>query len=522
VTEDEQSGRGLTGAAFVLALVALAAAAGSTFGREFLPDPLAEGLDADGLRISLAALAVVLLLVAFERGRRLRRLSSVVLLERHRAAALDRRLHEVNSLAEASRWLSGPLDEEEMLDAVVRSACDQFACARAALLLADPDRPILRTRATMGFGDGKGPPDVPLGNGFVGQVAEAQEPARSADGRWAAVPLVAGGELIGVLWVEREELSEDDLRILVLFAELAAQAIANARVLTHERLSVSRLAELDRLKSDFVAMITHELKTPLTSLLGYGTILRKRADTLPREQREEFFAIMARQGERILRLIDELLQSSRIESAERLPREHVDMARILRDIGEELATARGRRVEVDAPDADLGVYGDPVSMEHVVTNLLDNALKYSPEDTPVRARIEEIESEVRVLVANEGEGIPADELPHIFERYRRARGAEAERGSVGLGLFIARNLVEAHGGRIWVESEPGRGATFIFALPRRREDAGRPGAHDAGEIRLGTSQGPEEPGPVLDEIPDLLEEAPGLGAVEDPVVERER
>jgi signal transduction histidine kinase len=282
----------------------------------------------------------------------------------------------------------------------------------------------------------------------------------------------------------------------MLFAEQAAVAISNAQAYRRERESVERLAELDRLKADFVATITHELKTPLTSLMGYATILRKRATELPEEQREEFFDIMTRQGDRILRLIEELLQSSRLDAGgTKLRREPLDMSAIVKEVGSGLAgMARTHTLTYEVPDRDLGLFGDPAAIEHILTNLLENALKYSDPETEIRLTVEDDDNEVLIKVADHGRGIEPEDLPHIFERFRQANGHGRTRTSVGLGLYIVRSLVNAHGGRVWADSKLGEGTTFTIALPRRA------GAETVEALALKDA---EQAGRLLDEVTEI-------------------
>lgn len=241
------------------------------------------------------------------------------------------------------------------------------------------------------------------------------------------------------------------------------------RRLVEERRSAERLAEADRKRAEFIAGITHELKTPLTSLLGYATILRKRARTLSHEQRDEFVAVMEKQGQRILRLIEEMLQSSRLEAGlTKLQRLPLNPGMIVSELAREISVGRGRSIEVNVPRDNPELFGDPAAIEHVVTNLIDNALKYSDDDTTVHLSVVEDEGEVLLQVRDEGMGIDPEELPFIFERFQQSSNARG-RASVGLGLYIVRNLVAAHGGRVWAESELGKGTTFTVALPRRRD-----------------------------------------------------
>jgi signal transduction histidine kinase len=264
--------------------------------------------------------------------------------------------------------------------------------------------------------------------------------------------------------VERERGFRRVTRQLLAERERRLELYAH---LEQERATSERLVENDRVRGDVVASVTHQLKTPLTSLLGYTTILRKRAESLQPEQKDEFLSIIEDQGQRILALIENLLQSTRVEAAlGRMQRVPFDLGGLVRAVAREMATGRQREIDVEVPDRDLGLFGDPSAMEHVVTNLLDNALKYSDPATTVRAAVFEGEGEVLFTVTDEGSGIQPDELPNIFERFRQASNARGS-GSVGLGLYIVHSLVSAQGGRVWAESEVGKGTTFTVALPRR-------------------------------------------------------
>ena len=232
------------------------------------------------------------------------------------------------------------------------------------------------------------------------------------------------------------------------------------------RREVRRLREVQRTRADAVASVTHGLKTPLTSLLGYATILRRRHDSMAGDQRAHVIEAMQDQAERIMRLIEELLRSSRADEALPLQRVPVDLAEIVRRVSGELGSTRGRPIDVDVPDDDLGLYGDPSALEHVVTNLVDNALKYS--DGPVEVRVDGTDGAVVLTVRDHGPGIAADDLPHSFDRFRQASNARGA-GSVGLGLYIVRNLVQAHRGTVRADSDVGKGATFSVSLPRRAD-----------------------------------------------------
>lgn len=421
--------------------------------------------------------------------------------ERSRGAAppgeaLESRLQDVAALAQIVRATSAITDEGKLLGAIVSSSCALLGASEGALLTYDAEKRTLLTRARYGLEPDEGPGEIPLAGGPLEQVAARRHatemPAGPAGGVGSlAVPLIAREDLIGVLWVGGRTRASTafDLRLLEVLGAQAGISIFNARALALTHASIERLAETDRLKTDFIAAITHELKTPLTSLLGYAAILRRRGDAVSTEQREEYFDIMEKQGERILHLIDELLESSRIDAVGigRLRREPITLKAIVESaLDEHRASARDYTIEVQVPDGDLGLYGDPTAMEHVVSNLIDNALKYSKAGTRVRVLVEEAGPDVRVSVADQGIGIQPEDLPHVFERFRQA--AARGKRSVGLGLYIVRSLVEAHGGQVSVESEPNKGSTFTFTLPRRRRGDGRPpDAEDAVPISASDS-----------------------------------
>ncbi|HEX9696962.1 MAG TPA: ATP-binding protein [Actinomycetota bacterium] len=217
---------------------------------------------------------------------------------------------------------------------------------------------------------------------------------------------------------------------------------------------------------DAVAAIAHELKTPLASILGYARMLRSGWDSLEPARRDEFFAVVELQGRRLQHMIENMLQCARSDAGPaKLQRDPVDVARV---VGRAVTTVSGmadrRRITVSVPPGDLGLYGDATALEHVVSNLLENAIKYTPDQTNIGVLVVERPTEVRFSVTDEGPGIAPADLPFVFERFRRGNGVVH---GVGLGLHIVRSLVESHNGRVWVESTPGEGTTFTFVLPRR-------------------------------------------------------
>lgn len=218
-----------------------------------------------------------------------------------------------------------------------------------------------------------------------------------------------------------------------------------------------------------LANLAHELRTPLTSIIGYIKMLRRRGDVMTEEQRAEYLSVCDRLAQRQLRLVESLLESARLEEGVPLRRERLDLQKIVRETAQGLgAVVGGHKLDLQVPEYDLRLYGNSDAVEHALSNLIENAVKYSPAGTRITVRVREVGDEVIVSVEDQGPGIAEADLPHVFDRGRRAP-ADAERPGSGLGLSIVRALVRAHGGRVWASST-GRGATISFTLPRRAGD----------------------------------------------------
>ena len=237
---------------------------------------------------------------------------------------------------------------------------------------------------------------------------------------------------------------------------------------------------LERMRRDFVANASHELRTPLSVIKGYIETLVDGHATMANEDRERFLRTIQRHSDRLSAIIADLLTLSRLESATPgLDFATVDVRALLQQLVAD-ADARARASQhdltLDLP-VDLGpVSGDAEKLTQVFSNLLDNALKYSPAGSRVRiaARVLEPGNEVEFTVRDDGPGIPAADLPHIFERfYRVEKGRARDSGGTGLGLSIVKHIVQLHRGRVWAESAPGEGTTIFVRLPRGEVNAAR-------------------------------------------------
>jgi PAS domain S-box-containing protein len=250
------------------------------------------------------------------------------------------------------------------------------------------------------------------------------------------------------------------------------EGTVTAKVVVVHDVTAERQAE--QLKSDFVATISHELRTPLTPLKGFlSTLLEGTVDD-SEEARREYYEIMLKQTNRLERLITDLLEVSRVEAAEPLiDRQTVELTA---PIGEQvrafLDQYPGRIIRMHAPARPILVHADPSPVGLIVSNLISNALKYSPPEAPVEVTVAVGAEGAIVSVHDHGNGIPGSELERIFDRFYQIESAHTRsNGGAGLGLYIARRLVEAMAGRLWVDSEPGRGSTFSFSLPLSHQEA---------------------------------------------------
>ncbi len=249
---------------------------------------------------------------------------------------------------------------------------------------------------------------------------------------------------------------------------LADQARRLAELLEKEHHTVDELRELNRMKGEFVAVVSHELRTPVTALMGYAKTLRQPEFAEDRQMREEFLERMERQADRLVRLVENLLTASNLENNQ-LP---VAIGRVLfedlvNEIVEGLAN-EASRVHVNIPD-DLPVLTtDRQLLSRVLQNLVDNALKYSPDGSPCELEARGETDHIVFWVRDYGIGIPEDELPRIFDRFYQVDSSSTRtfRGA-GLGLSLVQDLLQHLGGTIRVDSEPGEGSRFTVTLPVR-------------------------------------------------------
>jgi signal transduction histidine kinase len=413
-------------------------------------------LSTDTFRVLMLILTVVFAGYTAEKETNLRRLTRMLIDERVLTAALSNRLSEVSALLEAGKAMNSVLELEAVLDIILNSATSLLEAEGGSIMLADDGVTTLRSVCVRGNEFAVGAV-AHLDEGIAGRVARSWEPTlvtgqlsgrkKSVDTAMC-VPLIHRSELLGVLNINGSvgrRFTEYDLRALALFAEQAASAIANARLYEIERLHVAELVEGELRKTEFLAAVSHDLRTPLTSLIGCTKMLQRQG--LSETHRVELAAMVDRQALRLNRMIEDLLTAARLEAETPPVLQPVDLRALLTELAAEFAVA-GHPIEVVLPEGDLAALGRPDSLRRIVSNLVDNACKHGGGRVVVSAH-PRADGHVEVAVSDDGPGIPEEERERVFERFWRRDPNRATPG-IGLGLSIVQGLVVACGGKVWV------------------------------------------------------------------------
>jgi signal transduction histidine kinase len=398
--------------------------------------------------------------------------------------------HRVDVLETANRCaraLGSSLELDEAFGAFIRELRGLVPFERTAIVLVEGNTATTMATAGRGAGDVFPPGNSdPIEGSLLERVLDGKIVVRRdlterdspADEQLLALglrselvtPLLVGARTIGMLSLSRERpdaFSEDEVELVSLLGRLVATAVQNIRAYEAERRRVEELARLSQLRADFVSLVSHELRSPMAAVIGAARTLRDRWRMLTADQRESFLALIGDETARLAELVGDVLDTSRIEAGTFSYRfEEVDLGRVV-DEGVETAVLAQQEVPVVASvrGALPAIRGDRARLRQVLGNLIENAVKYSPEGGEVRVSAAAANGAVRIAVRDAGPGIPGDQQGRIFEKFGRVDVPGASKPGTGLGLFIARSIAEAHGGSLDVSSGAEPGSTFTLTLP---------------------------------------------------------
>lgn len=290
-----------------------------------------------------------------------------------------------------------------------------------------------------------------------------------------AVPMIVGNKLLGVLDVQSTQprrFTDEDVLINRTLASQVAVALQNAYLYSEQVQAADRLREVDRLKTEFLASMSHELRTPLNSIIGFADVLLEGVDGELNTLMQEDVKLIRDSGEHLRTLIDDILDMSKIEAGKmELRYERIDMYQMAHDIistATPLAKEKGLRLNLFIRADDIVVEADRTRLRQILWNIVGNGIKFTKQGQ-VSLTIDQMHEDLVVEVADTGIGIRPEDVDIVFEQFRQVDGKlNREAGGTGLGMPISKNLVELHGGRIWLESELGKGSTFYFTIPLTR------------------------------------------------------
>jgi signal transduction histidine kinase len=448
--------------------------------------------------VGLSGLVLLFCLYIVFKQRQLIAMRGALQREQSEREDMRTRLSEISALFGMTTTLNLQLKLDTLLEIMVRRVVSTLSAQQASVMIYTPESGVLETRATYGLEseyarNGR----LRLGEGIAGWVAQRQEaillgadePNQTFRQHYKrerhitsalSLPLRVGDRCVGVLNVARinhpDPFREHHRDLLRMFAEHVGSVIERAE--TMERLAARtqvleasnlQLAELNLMKDTFLSTASHELKTPLTSVIAYAEMLQGNPSRLSDEQRDEFLRRLNNEANALLSLIDDILDLSRLENGklvlERKPHALNEIVRVALDTARPMAEKHGVAL-VESLGSDLpGLEVDEGKMRQVMVNLLVNAIKFTPSGSRVTVRTRLDHQFVVVEVSDQGPGVRPDEAVHIFELFGQgARHNGKQVTGVGIGLHLVKRLTELHGGHVGVESRLGQGSTFWVRL----------------------------------------------------------
>jgi len=394
-------------------------------------------------------------------------------------------------LVEISRVLNSATDLEQLLDYIIKEAAALTNSEATSILLLDPNsKQLYFVAASNDVPDNMRNTPVPTEGSIAGAILSENKalyiPDVTADPRWnqnvdeaidfqtnaiLGVPMrdvqhQPVGVLEAINKLDGSTFSRQDVETLSTLADLAGVAVEKARLIEELRHANAELSELDQIKSSFIAIASHELRTPLSYIMGYSSVLREEATPDTAFQIDGIIA----GAERLHRLIQQMLNFQYTTGGkESLTLNHLSLTEFVQSQVQTCrndAAKKNLTVTQHMDDKPLYAMLDPEVMAVALTNLLDNAIAFTPAGGQIDVHVAERNHEAWIWFADTGEGIPSDQLERIFKHFYQVEDhLRRKHEGMGLGLAISRELIELHNGRVWAESELGKGSTFYVVLP---------------------------------------------------------
>lgn len=408
-------------------------------------------------------------------------------LDNARLLAAERRERQrAETLSKVASILSSTLDVDETLRQVMAQLRSVVEYDNSALLLSRGDTLVCQIVEGKALQNWAGMTLELTTHPVLSQLTKEMQSIRISDTRaydwglcalgstpasWIGAPLVAEGRLIGVLSIHKEQpdfYTSQDEKVLTAVADLAAVAIHKGLLFQNTLKAYQDLRELDRLKDEFVQNVSHELRTPLTFVRGYVEyLLEGYAGDLNDDQRQALEVVLNR-GDAVIRLVNDIISFKQTQAMELELRPI--LIQMLAESCVEGSRAAAEQAEVELifnAEPDLpAVRGDAQRLEQVFDNLIGNALKFSPDGGVINITLRRVGDVVQAEISDTGIGMPADRINRIWERFYQIDSTTTRRfPGAGIGLAIVKRIIDSHQGRIWVQSELGRGSTFFFTLP---------------------------------------------------------
>lgn len=411
-------------------------------------------------------------------------------LRKGRSQRENTRLRALIPLYELSKAFMGMTNLQQLLVEIVDVSCRETGADRASLMLLNEDTQTLTIQSAIGLPEEViATTRIRLGEGIAGLVAERREPLvldsssppsdelrklmkQDRISSAVCVPLAVREELIGVLNLSKlgsnaVPFTAGSLELTSVLAGQAAIAIKNARLFEETQQAYKELKKLDELKSEFINVASHELRTPLAILLGYANLLDDQATGAT----SKYTQAIIHSAMRLKNLVTDMLNLRYLEAGEmELELKPVPVGGVARSVAQDLgflADEKGQSLTLRIPEDMPSIWADESKLHLILSNLVSNAIKFTPQEGNVELTAGVTEDYLTVSVKDTGVGIAAEEFKSLFDRfYQVGSSLTREHPGLGLGLSIVKELVELHQGKVWVESEIGKGSTFSFTISR--------------------------------------------------------